>query len=52
MLKYYNKRTTTVENDNIQSYDQEKIKLSSTIITNSGVGIEISTIIVVTKFWD
>ena len=51
MLKYYNKRTTTVENDHIQSYDQEKIKLSSTIITNSGVGIRINTIIVVTKFW-
>ena len=34
--KYYNKRITTCDNGNVQSHDQEKSKLSSTINANSG----------------
>ena len=35
--KDYNKRITTCDNGNVQSDDQEKNKLSSTINANSGV---------------
>ena len=34
--KYYNKRITTRNNGNVQSHDQEKSKLISTINANSG----------------
>ena len=34
--KYYNKRITTHDSGNVQSYDQEESKLNSTINTNSG----------------
>ena len=34
--KYYNKRITTRDNDNVQSHDKEESKLSSTITANSG----------------
>ena len=34
--KYYNKRITTRDNSNVQSHDQEEIKLNSTIDANSG----------------
>ena len=34
--KYYNKRITTCDNGNVQSHDQEKSKLISTINANSG----------------
>ena len=34
--KYYNKRITTRDNDNIQSHDQDESKLNSTINANSG----------------
>ena len=34
--KYYNKRITTRDNGNVQSDDQEEIKLNSTINANSG----------------
>ena len=34
--KYYNKRITTRDNDNVQSHDQEESKLNSTINANSG----------------
>ena len=34
--KDYNKQITTLENDNVQSHDQEGSKLNSTINTNSG----------------
>ena len=34
--KDYNKRITTHDNGNVQSHDQEKRKLNSTINTNSG----------------
>ena len=34
--KYYNKRITTHDNDNVQSYDQEDSKSNSTINANSG----------------
>ena len=33
--KYYNKRITTCDNDNVQSHDKES-KLNSTITANSG----------------
>ena len=36
--KYYNKRSTFHENDDIQSHDQEECKLN-TITRNSGVHI-------------
>ena len=35
--KYYNKRITTCDNGNVQSYDQEEIKLNSTVNVNKGV---------------
>ena len=34
--KYYHKRITTPDNGNIQSYDKEESKLTSTITANSG----------------
>ena len=34
--KYYSKRITTRENDNVQSRGQEESKLNSTINANSG----------------
>ena len=34
--KYYNKRNTTRDNDNVQSHDQEERKLNSSINVNSG----------------
>ena len=34
--KDYNKRITTRDNGNVQSYDKEESKLNSTINTNSG----------------
>ena len=34
--KYYSKRTTTCDSDNVQSHDQEQSKLNSTINANSG----------------
>ena len=34
--KYYNKRITTRDNDNVQSHDKEESKLNSTITANSG----------------
>ena len=33
--KYHDKRIITCDNDNVQSHDQEEIKLNSTIIVNS-----------------
>ena len=33
---YYNKQTTIGDNSNVQSHDQEKGKLNSTINTNNG----------------
>ena len=35
--KYYNKRSKTRDNDNVQSHDQRKSQLNSTIIAKSGV---------------
>ena len=34
--KYYNKRITTRDNDNVQSHDKEESKLNSTITATSG----------------
>ena len=34
--KYYNKRITTRDNGNVQSHDQEEIKLNSTINMSNG----------------
>ena len=34
--KHYNKRITTLDNDKVQSHDQEESKLNSTINANSG----------------
>ena len=34
--KYWNKQIRTRDNDNLQSHDQEEIKLNSTIDTNNG----------------
>ena len=35
--KYYNKRITTRDNDNVESHDQEESKLNNTINANIGV---------------
>ena len=37
MYKYYNKRITTCDNGNVQSYHKEESKLNSTITINSVV---------------
>ena len=34
--KYYNKRITTRDNDNVESHDQEESKLNNTINANTG----------------
>ena len=35
-FKYYNKRITTRDNDNVQYQDKEESKLNSTISANNG----------------